>query len=104
MINNKKYVSHSIENYCGNFEKLKLDLIRYIKSGKTVILCVDDRNVVKRIVTYLELDVLYLLIGIILLIIRLILLINIFMVVLFLIIMLLCLLMICLVRLKIKEK
>lgn len=55
-VNNKKYVSHSIENYCGNFEKLKLDLIRYIKSGKTVILCVDDRNVVKRIVTYLELD------------------------------------------------
>lgn len=38
-VNNKKYVSHSIENYCGNFEKLKLDLIRYIKSGKSYIMC-----------------------------------------------------------------
>ena len=55
-VSSDKYISHNIDNYCGNFEKLKLDLIRYIKGGKTVILCIDDKNVVKRIVTYLELD------------------------------------------------
>ena len=55
-IKNIKYVSHSIDNYGGNFEKIKIDLFKYIKEGKTVIFCIDDRNVVRRIITYLELQ------------------------------------------------
>ena len=55
-IKNIKYISHSIDNYGGNFEKIKIDLFKYIKEGKTVIFCIDDRNVVRRIITYLELQ------------------------------------------------
>ena len=32
----------------------KSDTSKYISSGKTVIMCIDDKNVVKRIVTYLD--------------------------------------------------
>ena len=55
-IKNIKYISHSIDNYGGNFEKIKIDLFKYIQEGKTVIFCIDDRNVVRRIITYLELQ------------------------------------------------
>ncbi len=35
-------------------KKIKISIHKYISSGKTVIMCIDDKNVVKRIVTYLD--------------------------------------------------
>lgn len=48
------FVSHNIDNYMGDFEKVKVSLYKYISSGKTVVMCIEDKNVVKRIVTYLD--------------------------------------------------
>ncbi len=48
------FLSYNIDNYMGNFEKIKISIHKYISSGKTVIMCIDDKNVVKRIVTYLD--------------------------------------------------
>ncbi len=55
------YLSFGIDNYEGNFEKIKKDLYRYLNTGKTVILCISDKAVVKRIINYLEIidDVIY---------------------------------------------
>ena len=52
--NKYNYLSFNIDNYCGNFEKIKNDLDKYISKGKTVIFCIDNKNVVKRIISYLE--------------------------------------------------
>jgi len=52
--NKYNYLSFNIDNYGGNFEKIKNDLDKYISKGKTVIFCIDNKNVVKRIVSYLE--------------------------------------------------
>ena len=54
--NKYNYLSFGIDNYGGNFEKIKVDIFRYIKSGKTVILCIDNRNVIKRVINYLEIE------------------------------------------------
>ena len=54
--NKYNYLSFGIDNYGGNFEKIKVDIFRYIKSGKTVILCIDNRNVIKRVISYLEIE------------------------------------------------
>ena len=51
-----KYVSSSIEKYLGNYELIKQDLGRFISGGKTVILCIDNKDVAKRIVSYLDMD------------------------------------------------
>ena len=55
-MNDVKYLSYDIVNYNGNFEKLKMDLFKYINSNKTIIFCIDNKNVVKRIINYLEID------------------------------------------------
>ncbi|MGN1312455.1 MAG: transcription-repair coupling factor [Bacilli bacterium] len=55
-MNDIKYLSYDIVNYNGNFEKLKIDLFKYINSNKTIIFCIDNKNVVKRIINYLEID------------------------------------------------
>lgn len=54
----KKYsfISHNIDNYQGHFEKIKLDLSNYLQKGKTVILAIDNKNVAKRIISYLEIE------------------------------------------------
>lgn len=51
---NYNYLSFNIDNYGGNFEKIKNDLDKYILKGKTVIFCIDNKAVVKRIISYLE--------------------------------------------------
>ena len=55
-MNDVKYLSYDIVNYNGNFEKLKMDLLKYINSNKTIVFCLDNKSVVKRIINYLEID------------------------------------------------
>ena len=55
-IKNYGYLSFNIDNYNGNFEKIKNDLDKYILKGNTVILCIDKKHVAKRIISYLEID------------------------------------------------
>ena len=47
------YLSNNIDNYHGDFEKIKTSLFKYI-SGKTVIMCIDNKDVAKRVITYLD--------------------------------------------------
>ena len=51
-----KFKFSSVNKYDGNYEDIKKDLINYISNGKTVILCIDNKDTAKRIVKYLELD------------------------------------------------
>ena len=46
----------SVNNYDGNYEEIKKDLLKYIDSGSTVILCIDNKDTAKRIVKYLDID------------------------------------------------
>ena len=55
-IKNESYLSFNIDNYNGDFEKIKSDLDKYILKGKTIILCIDKKHVAKRIVSYLDID------------------------------------------------
>ena len=55
-IKSYKYISSSLEKYNGNYDLIKQDLYRYLNGGKTVILCIDSKDVAKRIVKYLEMD------------------------------------------------
>ncbi len=51
-----KFSINNIENYDNNYEKLKSDLLNYVKNNKTVIICVLDKNMASRISNYLEID------------------------------------------------
>ena len=51
-----KFSINNIENYDNNYEKLKSDLLNYVKNNKTVIICVLDKNMACRISNYLEID------------------------------------------------
>ena len=51
-----KFNINNIENYDNNYEKLKSDLLNYVKNNKTVIICVLDKNMASRISNYLEID------------------------------------------------
>lgn len=51
-----KYNVNKINNYDGNYDLIRKDLINYINSYKTVILCIENKESAKRIVKYLELD------------------------------------------------
>ena len=51
-----KYSYGKLNNYNGDYNKIKNDLLGYIASGKTVILCIPNSDSAKRIVRYLELD------------------------------------------------
>ena len=48
------YLSNSTTNYHGDFEKIKTSLFKYITGGKTVIMCIDNKDVAKRVITYLD--------------------------------------------------
>ena len=51
-----KFSINNIENYDNNYEKLKSDLLNYVKNNKTAIICVLDKNMASRISNYLEID------------------------------------------------
>jgi len=51
-----KYKFNAVRQYVGNYEEIKKDLLVHINNGKTVILCIDNKDVAKRIVKYLEID------------------------------------------------
>ncbi len=51
-----KFSINNIENYDNNYEKLKSNLLNYVKNNKTVIICVLDKNMASRISDYLEID------------------------------------------------
>ena len=51
-----KFSINNIENYDNNYEKIKSDLLNYVKNNKTVIICVLDKNMASRISDYLEID------------------------------------------------
>ena len=55
-IKSYKYTFYSVNKYDGNYEEIKKDFINYINSGKTVILCIDNKDTAKRIIKYLEID------------------------------------------------
>lgn len=48
------YLSFNIDNYCGNFEKIKLDIEKYLSQKKTIIFCLENNNVAKRVINYLD--------------------------------------------------
>ncbi len=49
-----KYHSFNIDNYQGNVECIKNDLLKYAMQRKTVILCVDSEQTMNRVMRYLE--------------------------------------------------
>ncbi len=51
-----RYEYGSLRQYNGNYEDIKKDIELYIKSGKTVLLCIDNKDTAKRIIKYLEMD------------------------------------------------
>ena len=55
-IKSYKFNFTSINKYNGNYEEIRKDLLRYINDGKTVILCIDNKDTAKRIVKYLDMD------------------------------------------------
>ena len=54
--NSYKFKYNSINKYNGDYNKIKIDLLDYIKNGKTVLLCIPNKESAKRIVKYLEID------------------------------------------------
>jgi len=46
----------SVNKYHGNYEEIRKDLMSYINRGYTVILCIDNKDTAKRIVSYLDID------------------------------------------------
>ena len=55
-IKSYKFNFCSVNKYDGNYEKIKKDLVKYVNSGFTVILCIDNKDTAKRIVKYLDMD------------------------------------------------
>ena len=51
-----KYKVGSVHKYNGNYDLIKKDLLSFIEDGKTVIMCLDNKDTIKRIVKYLELE------------------------------------------------
>lgn len=46
----------AINKYNGDYNIIRKDLINYLKTGKTVILCINNKESAKRIIKYLEMD------------------------------------------------
>lgn len=48
------YLSHDIDSYDGNYENIKSDLLKYVNSKKTVVLCVNNKNSIKKFIDYFD--------------------------------------------------
>ena len=55
-IKSYRYTYSKINQYNGDYNKIKKDLVDYTKNGKTVILCIPNKESAKRIVKYLDID------------------------------------------------
>ena len=51
------YQYNKLNKYNGDYNKIREELINYINSGKTVILCIPKKESAKRIVKYLDVDI-----------------------------------------------
>lgn len=51
-----RYTYSKINKYNGDYNLIKNDLINYVNSGKTVILCIPNKESTKRIIKYLDID------------------------------------------------
>ena len=51
-----KYSYNKINKYNGDYNLIRNDLISYIKTGKTVILCIPNKESAKRIIKYLDME------------------------------------------------
>ena len=51
-----KYTYNKINNYNGDYNLIRTDLINYVNTGKTVILCIPNNDIAKRVVKYLNID------------------------------------------------
>ena len=57
--NNKKtynFKYNAVNNYNGDYNKIKIELLNYISIGKTVLLCIPNKESAKRIIKYLDID------------------------------------------------
>lgn len=57
--NNKKtynFKYNAVNNYNGDYNKIKTELLNYISIGKTVLLCIPNKESAKRIIKYLDID------------------------------------------------
>ena len=55
-IKSYKFNFCSVNRYNGNYEDIKKDIDKYINSGYTIILCIDNKDTAKRIAKYLDMD------------------------------------------------
>ncbi len=51
-----KFISSNIENYNSSIEKIRFDLLKFIKNKKTVILCISSKNMAKKLLKEIDLD------------------------------------------------
>ena len=51
-----KYKYSSVNKYNGDYDKIRNDILSYLKSHKTVIICIDNKDTAKRIFKYLDMD------------------------------------------------
>ena len=49
-----KYISNNPDNYNGNIEFIKRDLMKYQLQNKTIIMCLDNKQSVSRVMKYLD--------------------------------------------------
>ena len=51
-----KYTYNAVNKYNGDYNLIRNDLINYIQSGKTVILCIPTKESAKRVIKYLDME------------------------------------------------
>lgn len=55
-IHNYRFQCGRISNYNGDYNRVKADLLNYVKNGKTVVLCISNKDSAKRILKYLDIN------------------------------------------------
>ncbi len=52
----EEYVSFNVDDYNGDYGLVKKDLVKFLEQGKTVVGCFSSMNVIKRVMSYLDMD------------------------------------------------